>query len=439
MTQVMAIIFGAGDIGDPFLSKLLAIIAVGAPIFLVPFAFRISGGAIKSVEGAVKNGGNKLSSMVKGNPGDPNSRGNRVKSRFENRREEAGLSVGAMTTGLRGMVGGRGGLIRRARSGAVAVGSRQAGIALSYGASTLNKNPIYSMYKRNDDFLTALINPELAKQKRDLTVVGSAERASWDSMIAAAGQVPQSRATVAVATQQFAENGSGFGPGQEAHDLLMENAAKAAGAQVEYGLGDDGKQHATGFSGPNAGAANNLMNSHKAALINSRADLANIGSTRYDPLSKYGQLSFEDMATQRKEVFTNVNDRVKQFAVSHDKNDLALVARHLEELRTLSQTGGVSPEIAMEARKGIVEIQKTLYTNPEWAAFSGQTGEFGGVADLVNVDTYGRGHIDGRVMSNHEMELIIEHQDQIRNENPSADPLYRQAIAQARKPYRKLK
>ena len=109
MAQVMAIIFGSGYIdGDSFLAKILAMIAISIPLFLIPFAFRFSGGIISNVSGIAKNLGNKAGAMAKGNPDNPNSRGNLVKARFKNRREEAGLSLGAATTGLRGMARTRG-------------------------------------------------------------------------------------------------------------------------------------------------------------------------------------------------------------------------------------------------------------------------------------------------------------------------------------------
>ena len=111
--------------------------------------------------------------MAKGNPDNPNSRGNLVKARFKNRREEAGLSLGAATTGLRGMARTRGNMRTRAAGGAVAVGVRQSGIALKYGQSVLSKNPTFNSYKKNDNYLTALIDPEKATQLMEATSEGS--------------------------------------------------------------------------------------------------------------------------------------------------------------------------------------------------------------------------------------------------------------------------
>ena len=94
MSQVMGIIFSSLDSGSTAdITKFLGVAAVAAPIFLVPFAFKLSGGAIAGVAGGVAKLSKATSSAIKGNPNDPKSRINRAKANAQQARHDAGVSA----------------------------------------------------------------------------------------------------------------------------------------------------------------------------------------------------------------------------------------------------------------------------------------------------------------------------------------------------------
>ena len=438
MAEVMAIIFGSDYIGDAFLSKVMAIIAVLIPLLLVPFAFKISGGLIGTIAGMASSTLGKFVPAINGNPSNPDSFGNKRKRKFKNSREEMGLTLGASGTYARAAVGGKGNLKNRRRLGALAVNTRQNVKAQEYGASDLNNNPVWNMHKGNSDFLTAVIDKKSALEKRNATKDGSQERASWDMVIAAASQIPKTHATTVMATQQFAENAYGFPGGQKGHNLLMENAAKAAGAEVVYEIPEDsrtvvgghspgtgpiddivnidnyGRGHisgssnpagrakngqymtyhemdqvtenqdlirgnvpaenspglpvndvpvAVGFSGPRAAIARQILKSHQVAVKSQRPDLANIGETRYSPVSSWNKLSWSDIAVQRPETLMGIqasmvgyiNRQLSSTIDAKEKTEIEKgyqdVARHIKELQVMSVGGGVNNNLSTAARE----------------------------------------------------------------------------------------
>lgn len=438
MAEVMAIIFGSDYIGDAFLSKVMAIIAVLIPLLLVPFAFKISGGLIGTIAGMASSTLGRVMPAINGNPSNPDSFGNKRKRKFKNSREEMGLTLGASGTYVRGAVGGKGNLKNRRRLGALAVNTRQSVKAQEYGASDLNNNPVWNMHKGNSDFLTAVIDKKSAQEKRNATKDGSQERASWDMAIAAASQIPKTHAATVMATQQFAENAYGFPGGQQGHNLLMENAAKAAGAEVVYEIPEDsrtvvgghppgtgpiddivnidnyGRGHisgssnpagrakngqymtyhemdqitenqdlirgnvpaenspelpvndvpvAVGFSGPRAAIAREILKSHQVAVKSQRPDLANIGETRYSPVSAWNKLSWSDIAVQRPETLLGIqapmvgyiSRKLSEARDAKEKTEIEKgyqdVARHIKELQVMSVGGGVNNNLSTAARE----------------------------------------------------------------------------------------
>ena len=386
MTQVMAIIFSGNTVGDPFLSKIMTIIAVVAPLALVPFAFKISGGVVGGFSKAAIAMGSRINSMTKGNPLDPNSSGNKSKAKFKNAREQVGLTRGAAFAFGRGMVRGRGGLSNRAQSGAIAVGSRQAAVTQQYGESILEKNPTYIKYKENSDFLEALINKKGLEQniKDDEAIVNNptstpAEKAAAQSRIAnnraalsAASSIHINQGVKAVATLQAVKNIYGIKAGQAGHNQIMEYAAIAAGAT----LVKDSAGNAIGFEGPNAGVAKQILTSYKVSLKGQRDDLADLGSTSYNPVAAYKKLDWEKINHQRTETLVGLEEPMlksanaklstsaspsERQAVETSYQDLV---RHLEELRFMAERGYTNPVLADAARKQYIALKAEVDKNP---------------------------------------------------------------------------
>ncbi len=104
---VVMVIFAMCDIGavvmtnfstQAWLGDLLAIVAVTAPLFLVPFAFKFAGGTITAIHGAITNTTNKAREGILGDPNDPYSKRNRTKRNFAVRRANAGLTAPQLGT-----------------------------------------------------------------------------------------------------------------------------------------------------------------------------------------------------------------------------------------------------------------------------------------------------------------------------------------------------
>ncbi len=99
MCDVGAVVVSSFNLGgEQWLGQLLSIIAVAAPLFLIPFAFKLAGGALGSLQGALTDLRKRGAEAIKGNVNDPNSMRNRTRRRFGTRRAAAGLTWGAIGT-----------------------------------------------------------------------------------------------------------------------------------------------------------------------------------------------------------------------------------------------------------------------------------------------------------------------------------------------------
>ena len=172
MSQVMGIIFSSldsGATGD--VTKFLGVAAVAAPIFLVPFAFKLSGGAIAGVAGGVAKLSKATSSAIKGNPNDPKSRINRAKANAQQARHDAGVS--ATMLNQRRAAGWRGAF---ARGGTANVRDMQAAKSGAFAARKLADNEVYNMNKNDDDFIAAGANPADFQARIDALPAGDEVR-----------------------------------------------------------------------------------------------------------------------------------------------------------------------------------------------------------------------------------------------------------------------
>lgn len=81
-----------------WIGEIMTVLAVAAPMFLIPFAFKLAGGAIGGMHGAFTNFNKKTTATFKGNPNDPNSLANRTRRRFTTDRTAAGVTTAQLAT-----------------------------------------------------------------------------------------------------------------------------------------------------------------------------------------------------------------------------------------------------------------------------------------------------------------------------------------------------
>ncbi len=82
MSNVTAVIMSSLGVKPDWLGELMGVLARVAPLFLIPFAFKMAGGIIGSVSGAVANIGKKTTEAIKGNPNRESSLRNKVTRRL---------------------------------------------------------------------------------------------------------------------------------------------------------------------------------------------------------------------------------------------------------------------------------------------------------------------------------------------------------------------
>ncbi|HEY4964266.1 MAG TPA: hypothetical protein VIH90_06230 [Candidatus Saccharimonadales bacterium] len=79
MCNVGAVVMSQMTSGQEWLNQLMAAVVRIAPLFLIPFAFKMAGGLTGSIYGAIANTNKKITEGIKGNPNDRNSLRNKVK------------------------------------------------------------------------------------------------------------------------------------------------------------------------------------------------------------------------------------------------------------------------------------------------------------------------------------------------------------------------
>ena len=225
IANVTSIVFGTLSNGDSW-NQILGIIAGIIPLFLIPFAFKISGGVIAQVSGMTKKGADWANKSLRGDPRDPNSRYNTAKRRAQAGREQNGTSVGAIGTRLRRGAGGAA-IRRSARTGAA-------------GAQELASNPINEQWKGNADYndagiiMAAMRSGTMSAHDGQVALAGISDRGA----VAAASQIRQSAGAGDAFLAQKVAAGYGYGTDNDqdpgiAHDRLVNDVARSTGCATE--------------------------------------------------------------------------------------------------------------------------------------------------------------------------------------------------------------
>lgn len=101
-----AVLSGNFPMATQWMADLVSIILLIIPMFLIPFAFKFSGGAIGSLYGTLNGLGKKASEIIKGDARDPLSLRNRAKHRARTTLNDADMSGAAIGTRLNPFIRG---------------------------------------------------------------------------------------------------------------------------------------------------------------------------------------------------------------------------------------------------------------------------------------------------------------------------------------------
>ncbi len=218
--------------GDATLYQLLAVIAIILPLFLIPQAFKMAGGAIGSLHGAITGLGHKqfLANARKQN------RQNRINRAMSGGFENKGIGrvYNRIGTGAKAGWRGRFGVGETGRN-AVALNQ------MAQAEEILKNNPRLAQLRNNDDAnaVMALSGGSRAgaeEAARELfTRDGKLDETRYKNAMAAVNAVGISKANAGVALQTMAQNKSrAIGDGR--YDIIQKGITRLAGnngAQAE--------------------------------------------------------------------------------------------------------------------------------------------------------------------------------------------------------------
>ncbi len=253
----------ANNDGQNPVNQIIAFIAYFAPYFMLPLAFKLSGGIMGSVAGVINNRAGGVQKMLSA------YRGNKIKENTEkmknfSRVSDKNIFGKALNTSLGTLTNPRS--WKNGRESIAA--ARLSGQAIQ-GMTALKNDKIFEANKNDDNFLLALANSQLALdklkqaqlalEKDDRNESLRAEVNARQRGINAANQIASrnSSATRIAALNGLTQAGYQFGPGQKGYNELDNTV--------------------TSIVGDNGGAKSFLMDQSQFNLKNAgRLDLAGI-------------------------------------------------------------------------------------------------------------------------------------------------------------------
>ena len=363
MSQVMGIIFShLGATSTLGGTKLMAIVAIAAPLFLIPFGFRMAGGVIGNVANGVRTMGNRLATGIQGNRNDPNSRINRARANMNNERENSNLTVGSYSRRVRAYRAARrtGSTEADARTAAnVAVAGRKAAITSAYAATQLANNPINEQWRGNSDYndagiiMAAMRNRTMTNQAGEAALADLATRDGGvgAGAVAAARQIRQGAGIAdAFLTQKIAA-GYGYGTGNNedpaiAHDQLVDDVARATGCETHP---VNGRTELLPTD-PNFGNARQRLIAAKGAL----------GAAGFGHLNNVDEHFNASAGVDRQDRNAYANNRgsayIAQGQAAVDSGDFARIARTITELNGVINSPTASPDQRTSAQQAMNDI-----------------------------------------------------------------------------------
>ena len=350
IANVTAVVFGSLS-SDNSWNQILGIIAGIIPLFLIPFAFKISGGVISQVSGMTKKGADWANKSLRGDPRDPNSRYNKAKDKAQAGRNRQGTSIG--------MLNAR----RRRKGGRVGMAERQRVMGEAYGAKVASSSEVFQANLQNDAVMDCVADRD-GFQKR-INAASGAEREQLIAAQSIAKTIPDNAAFQAAAIMQKSVTGrsyanvkdisDGYGGtlvGGEAQNRAMVNDAM-------LGINDVSVDRQGNYQGTGASAARNRLNAMKANMdASGNSHLGNSGEGEaYNPITATSKKKLEQLAEQPNAVQALAEHAAKQ-ANSGRQAGVEEAARIRQELSNIAN--GPGSGIAKEAAaQGVQRIDST--------------------------------------------------------------------------------
>ncbi|HTB48582.1 MAG TPA: MFS transporter [Verrucomicrobiae bacterium] len=285
------------------LTALLSVFALFAPLFLIPYSFRIAGGLLGRFHDLATTTRQRAHEGIKGNASDPDSWRRRSRSKLRQRYAERGMDGKGLATNVIPPTNplSRSGR-REWRQNREA---RRASSRTILGQQFFENDSVAKANKGNDQYYQAVASRRVAEAKRDALPVGSPERASWDQAIAASRITPSSQAIRMAAAQQLSTTGFQLSQGQQGYNELAETMADITGAQLTRR-----GNNVMGATGPRAGAFSDAMDNAQYNLRNAgRYDLGGINrGAGYDAQTGTSKASLYELANAKPESIRGMMD-----------------------------------------------------------------------------------------------------------------------------------
>lgn len=287
---------GTGAIGP--IGQLLSVVALVAPLYLIPYSFKLAGGLLGRAHDLTKSAAKRGEEMTKGNGNDPDSWRNRSRLKMGMRNTEHGLTGKAMSARLQNPTGvftKKGRAIRKGNQEAI----REAGRA-KFGQKFAESDMVQKANTKNDQYQLALADEGMA-QKKLAAASSPTEKAAWQQAIASARMTPKSPATRLIAANAVAQSGFHYADGQQGYNELAETMSNITGAKLTR----DTSGNVTGATGASAGVFANAMNQSQYNFRTAgRFDLGGINNgTGWDYDAGMGKASGYTAGQAKKETF----------------------------------------------------------------------------------------------------------------------------------------
>ena len=232
MAEVTGIIVSGLSSGLPgsirWMSSILGMAATVAPLFLIPYAFKLAGNTIGGVHDLVTKHRSNLHNAIKGDPKNPNSLRNRMGRRFGDATNELGLSKTQLGTWFNPKYLKKGGRAQRRGERE----ARRSGARSVFGAQEFENSQVFQHYKNDDKFLTALYDRDWANEQME-TASDPMTKAAWQQAISAASTLPYTASSRLTAGNALAATGFNFKYGKDGYNQLALSTIKALGGSKD--------------------------------------------------------------------------------------------------------------------------------------------------------------------------------------------------------------
>lgn len=211
-----------------WISSLLGIAATVAPLFLIPYSFKLAGNTIGSVHDLVTKHRSNLHNAIKGDIKNPNSLRNRMSRKLSDATNELGISRTQLGATFNPKYLRKGGMAMRRGE----IEARRSGGRSIFGAQEFENSQVFQHYKNDDKFLTALYDRDWANQNMEAETDPMA-KAAWQQAISAASTLPYTASSRLTAGNALAATGFNFKYGKDGYNQLALSTIKALGGSKD--------------------------------------------------------------------------------------------------------------------------------------------------------------------------------------------------------------